>query len=403
MTTLRDKLPDYRNRYYRLKRKEAKSNFLTRLVETYDLDRKYLIKLLNGQRDFKESHGRGRTYGKMCRKMILKLRRYSHDLCAPYFKEMLPKLISDYEKLYGKIDLELRKQLLSMSISTISRIFSSNPSSLPRHGNKKSGANKFRNNVPSCPGKAIEDGLPGVAQLDSVAHGGGGYEPFFYSVGMTDAVTQWTEYRFTWCRSAEVVVLQVENMLQSFPFEIRKLHPDGGSEFINNTLLKIILKKFPSIEVSKSRPSRPNDNCRIEQKNGSIMRVYLGEIRLDNKNLEADLNTLAGLISIRTNLFTPSKKLIEKQYKDDKHSKIKYKYDKCSTPFNRLKEIDPNNLNIPKYEEIIRNVNLISLNKSIDRLTRSIIKESTHVMGVASHTHYITEQSLGVQANEKRG
>ncbi len=28
MTTLRDKLPDYRNRYYRLKRKEAKSNFL---------------------------------------------------------------------------------------------------------------------------------------------------------------------------------------------------------------------------------------------------------------------------------------------------------------------------------------------------------------------------------------
>ena len=62
--SFKDKLIDYRNRYRKLKGKETKGNFLSRLTDTFGFDRKCLIKLLNGQRDFKPPRGRGRTYGK---------------------------------------------------------------------------------------------------------------------------------------------------------------------------------------------------------------------------------------------------------------------------------------------------------------------------------------------------
>lgn len=57
--TFKDKLADYRNRYNGLKTRESKGRFLTRLAEAFGFERKYLIKLLNGQRGFKPPKGRG--------------------------------------------------------------------------------------------------------------------------------------------------------------------------------------------------------------------------------------------------------------------------------------------------------------------------------------------------------
>ena len=51
--SFKDKLIDYRNRHRRLNGKGSKGRYITRLAETFGLERKYLIKLLNGQREFK--------------------------------------------------------------------------------------------------------------------------------------------------------------------------------------------------------------------------------------------------------------------------------------------------------------------------------------------------------------
>ena len=58
-TTLRERLPDLRNQYNRLKSKEAKGNFLTRLQTAFPISRKLLIKRLSGNRPFKQRRGRG--------------------------------------------------------------------------------------------------------------------------------------------------------------------------------------------------------------------------------------------------------------------------------------------------------------------------------------------------------
>lgn len=57
-TTFRDRLPDYRNQYGRLKSKTARGNFLTRLCKTFGFERKYLTKRLNGTRTYRPARGR---------------------------------------------------------------------------------------------------------------------------------------------------------------------------------------------------------------------------------------------------------------------------------------------------------------------------------------------------------
>ncbi len=88
--SFKDKLVDYRNRYRRLKSKASKGRFVTRLCEVFDLERKYVLKLLNGQREFKAARGRGRTYGREVELMAVRLRRAAGDPCAVLHGDAAP-------------------------------------------------------------------------------------------------------------------------------------------------------------------------------------------------------------------------------------------------------------------------------------------------------------------------
>ena len=62
--SFKDKLIDYRNRHRTLRTKEAMGRYLTQLCETHDFERKYLIKLLNGQRGYKPPAGEAAHTGR---------------------------------------------------------------------------------------------------------------------------------------------------------------------------------------------------------------------------------------------------------------------------------------------------------------------------------------------------
>ena len=91
-STFQERLPDFRNQYARLKSKAAKGRFVTRLSETFEFERKYLLKLLNGTRRYKPPRGRAATYGPEVERAAVRLRRAAGWPCAPYFEEMLPKI-----------------------------------------------------------------------------------------------------------------------------------------------------------------------------------------------------------------------------------------------------------------------------------------------------------------------
>ena len=63
-------------------------------------------------------------------------------------------------------------------------------------------------------------------------------------------------------------------ILAQFPFVIRGFHSDNGSEFINQTVARLLNKLM--IEQTKSRPRHSNDNGLVETKNGAVIRKHIG-------------------------------------------------------------------------------------------------------------------------------
>jgi len=65
----------------------------------------------------------------------------------------------------------------------------------------------------------------------------------------------------------------LEPVLAQFLFIIHGLHSDNGSEFINQTVARLLSKLI--IQQTKSRPRHSNDNRLAQTKNGAIIRKHM--------------------------------------------------------------------------------------------------------------------------------
>jgi hypothetical protein len=84
---------------------------------------------------------------------------------------------------------------------------------------------------------------------------------------------------------------------------------------------------------TRSRPYQKNDNRLVEQKNATLVRQYLGDLRLDTPEQIAALNALYEQMWLYYNLFQPVLHLCEKTLEGDK---VRRKWDQAQTPFERL-------------------------------------------------------------------
>ena len=71
----------------------------------------------------------------------------------------------------------------------------------------------------------------------------------------------------------------MKEVRERFPFPIKGLDSDNGSEFINAHLLNYCEQEH--ITFTRARPYRKNDNCFVEQKNYSVVRRAVGYLRYD--------------------------------------------------------------------------------------------------------------------------
>ena len=92
------------------------------------------------------------------------------------------------------------------------------------------------------------------------------------------------------------------------------------------------------VTISRSRPFHKNDNPRVEQKNRTLVRAYLGYDRLDSVAQVLALNALYDKMWIYYNFFQPVMHLVAKEVirKDDQPTRVKRRHDQASTPFHRL-------------------------------------------------------------------
>ncbi len=100
-------------------------------------------------------------------------------------------------------------------------------------------------------------------------------------------------------------------MRSDSPFPWTELHPDSGTEFINWHLLGYADET--SLRMTRSRPYHKNDNCFVEERNGHVVRTYVGWQRLDVREAVDALNALYDVLTPYLNHFIASRRVVSKE------------------------------------------------------------------------------------------
>jgi transposase InsO family protein len=128
-------------------------------------------------------------------------------------------------------------------------------------------------------------GQPGYLRLDTVHQGDTPAAKGVYHINAVDEVTQWQIVSATARISEAWLEPVLASLLRQFPFRIRGFHSDNGSEFINQTVARLLNKLL--IEQTKSRPRHSNDNGLVETKNGAVIRKHMGYGHIAAEHAEA--------------------------------------------------------------------------------------------------------------------
>ena len=184
-----------------------------------------------------------------------------------------------------------------------------------------------------CGPQAFDE--PAWFEADTVSDGGGSSsESFLWSLILTDFHSGWAELAALWGNSGGEVRIGLERIENRLPFPMLGFGCDNGSEFLNEVLETYLLRRDQSVNWTRSRAYKKNDQVHVEQKNFTHVRELLGYGRFGDLKLCEQVKDLyeKAWLPLR-NHFTPVMKLIEKQRVG---SKVLKKYDTPASACDRL-------------------------------------------------------------------
>src|SRR6266849_6788568 len=325
-----------KGRYMAAKRKE-RSQLLTEMEQVTGLHRKSLTRLMHaGSLERKKRvTPRARTYGLAVEQVIVRVWESRDYICA---ERLTPGLLTMAQHLARFEPLgrtcQVQEQLATISRATVARILRKHRSRmrrLPQKGAER--ANAATKGVPMgrIPWDIAE---PGHFEVDLVYHSGESTTGLHgHTIQLIDVATGWSERVAVLGRGQRAMEGGFEHMLERLPFPLIELHPDNGSEFFNQHLVRFWKDKVKGVQLSRSRPYQKNDNRMVEQKNDTLVRQYLGQVRLDTPEQIAALNALYEQMWLYYNLFQPVLHLCEKTLVADK---VVRKWDAAKTPYERV-------------------------------------------------------------------
>lgn len=331
-----------RPRYQRSSRAE-KSRLLDEMETVTGLCRKVLIRRMAhdirvGREPRKRE--RGSRYGSALLG-VLRVIAEAHDYIAAsrLWPELLP--MARHLEAHGELHLtpEVVAQLSTVSLSTLKRLLSRLRQDechilrrQPPH------APPWKRDVPMrrIPWNTAQ---PGHFEVDLVHHcGPSATGDYVHTINMVDVATGWVEPAAALGRSYRAISHGLTLIQQRLPFPVRELHPDNGAEFFNDHMARFWPRLFPDADLSRSRPYHKNDNRYVEQKNGQLVRGYLGYDRLDSAAQTLALQALYDKLWLYTNFFQPVTRLCGKRTITAPDGSLRFvrEYDRARTPFARL-------------------------------------------------------------------
>lgn len=343
---------DERRKYLRLVKpryvkagRSEKGQLLDEMEAVTGLNRKTLIRLMSGSLERKaRSRERGKKYGPAVDDALRVIYESLDGICAERLTPNLGWMAQHLER-HGELTTtpELMEQLDQISISTVGRRLARLRQDQPRLPRKKPRPrNPMLQNIPMLrlPWNLQESGY---FETDLVHHSGPSASgEYVCTLQMIDVLTGWSERWAVLGRSYLVMEDAFRGIMHRLPFPIVEIHPDNGSEFLNHHMLRFWGDLVQNVSLSRSRPYHKNDNPRVEQKNATLVRAYLGYDRLDSVVQTLALNALYEKMWIYYNLFQPVMHLVEKEVtpREGQSARVKRRYDDAATPFDRLCQTD---------------------------------------------------------------
>lgn len=378
---------DERRKYLRLMQKRyhgssrKKKYLLDEMEKVTGLHRKSLIRSMNSNLKRRpRKRQRGKTYGVEVTDTIRIIDESLDHICA---ERLTPNLVWMAQHLASHGELTtipfLLEQLGRISTSTVRRRLSDirqDQLRLPRKGPQS--RRKLTQDIPALrlPWNIMK---PGYFEVDLAHHcGPSASGEYICTLQMIDVATGWSERQAVLGRSYLVMEDAFYCILIRIPFPVLEIHPDNGSEFLNSHMIRFWGDIVQGVSLSRSRPYHKNDNPRVEQKNSTLVRAYLGYDRLDSVAQVLALNQLYTKLWVYYNLFQPVMHLAEKEVirQDGQPWRVKRTHDQARTPFDRLCQTD---ILLPQHRQ-----QLETLRDQVNprRLRQEIYDDINHVFAL---------------------
>lgn len=323
---------------YQVANRKDKHRILYEFVAATGYHRKYAVTILVQSAKpsdpvERKPHCRSRRYTESVKDTLAVVWRAANRLCSKRLAPFLPEFVSALEK-HGHLSLtsEVREKLLQISPATMDRLLAD----VRRTGQRGMGATRpgalLKHQIPIRTFADWNDLKPGFLEVDLVAHCGtstGG--AYLSALTVTDVATGWTECLALLSHDQVEVLQALKQARGLMPFPWLGLDTDNGSEFINYELLNFCREE--QLTFTRSRPYKKNDQCHVEQKNGSVVRRTVGYDRFEGPAARHQMAALYGVLRLYVNFFQPSLKLVSKHREG---SKVTKKYDRAQTPYQRV-------------------------------------------------------------------
>jgi hypothetical protein len=248
---------------------------------------------------------------------------------VPGLEGLISSMEAHHESLWNE---ESRKKLLKLSASTCDRLLRAKRKSFVPVGRcmTKPGS-LLKSQIPIRTWSDWTDEEPGFCEMDLVHHCDNDTSgEYLHTITITDVVLGWTENEALRNRSEKSVVLAVESIRARMPYPIKGLDSDSGAEFINQVMLRYCHER--GIVFTRSRPYKKNDQCKVEQKNWSVVRQNVGYNRFEGEEARRVLSSFYRVLRLLVNFVQPSLKLISKERVG---ARIRKRYDLAKTPCQR--------------------------------------------------------------------
>jgi transposase InsO family protein len=323
---------DYRDADWKEKR-----TILDNFVRSTGYNRKYAVTLLGtpARKLFRKKPERVRVYEGEVVEVLKEVWLLSNRLCSKRLKPFLEVFLGALER-HGHLSVtpSTREKLLAMSPATMDRRLKEVRKAYGRSKSTTKPGGLLRSQIPVRTFADWSNVEPGFLEADCVAHCGSVAKGIYLNtLTLTDIATGWTECLALARKTESAVATALSEAVHLLPFAIKGFDSDNGSEFINYEVVGWCVDR--EVTFTSSRAYKKNDQAHVEEKNGSIVRRYVGYDRYEGEQSLEQMKALYRQVRLFVNYFQPSMKLLSKQRVGGRITK---RYEPAKTPCQRVLE-----------------------------------------------------------------